>query len=346
MRRLNPTLLALLAGVVILLVALVLFTRRGNENQDKLSDAQLTGASANADARCASPRTYDAIKRELFRQAAETRGSDQPVFDRLAAYASIRVEQPVLKSEDEEVGTVRCSGRLSLDLPPGVAVVGGRSTLSADMDYVLQRAADNSGDVVILEGADPIVVPLATLARTGSNMPPPEVPGTAPPGAPPTGLPPDAMAVPPETAPPPPLRPAPAPVSRPAPPRPPVVREREAPIPPVARERERPRPPVAREPEAPRAPARATARPSFNCRYARTRGEIAVCSDSSLASLDRQMSSQFFRALGSADAGQRERLRVTRTRFLRYRDACRSDACIADAYRGRMAEIRDIMADR
>jgi uncharacterized protein len=63
-----------------------------------------------------------------------------------------------------------------------------------------------------------------------------------------------------------------------------------------------------------------------------------------LAALDRQMASQFYRAVGSGTARQREALRATRTRFLRYRDGCRSDDCIADAYRGRIAEIRDIMS--
>jgi uncharacterized protein len=58
------------------------------------------------------------------------------------------------------------------------------------------------------------------------------------------------------------------------------------------------------------------------------------------------MASQYYRAVASANAGQREQLRRTRSRFLAYRDRCGSDACIADAYRGRIAEIRDIMADR
>ena len=44
-----------------------------------------------------------------------------------------------------KTGAVSCSGSLSLDLPPGVGVVGGRRTLSADVDYVVQQAADGSG---------------------------------------------------------------------------------------------------------------------------------------------------------------------------------------------------------
>ena len=319
MRRLNPTAIALIAGVAILLLLVFLFTRGGNGDQDKLSDSNLAANDdRRPDERCGSKATYEAIKAELFRQAAETRGSDQRAFDQLARYASLRVEQPVLKSQDEGIGTLRCSGRVSLDLPPGVAVVGGRRTLTANMDYVLQPAADNSGDVVILEGADPIVVPLATLARSGNNVPLPNLPQPAAPGAPAAPL--EPGAAPPEAP------PAPGGPSSPAPP---------------------PRAAPAPEPQpAPAPPQRTSASPSFNCRYARTRGEIAVCNDGALAALDRQMASQYYRAVGSADARQRELLRSTRTRFLRYRDRCRSDACIAGAYRDRMVEIRDIVSGR
>jgi uncharacterized protein len=104
-------------------------------------------------------------------------------------------------------------------------------------------------------------------------------------------------------------------------------------------------PPPAPAAPAP-APPRATASPSFNCASARTRGEIAVCNDAGLASLDRQMASQFNSAMGRADSGERALLQRTRGRFLSYRDSCRSDSCIADAYRGRMREIQDIMAGR
>ena len=164
MRRVNPTLLAAItAGLILLVVAAVLIARSRTAEQDRQSDVQATGEDASEPAkRCASQATYDRIKLELFRRAAQVRTSDQAVFDRLAAYASVRMEQPLLRSHDEELGTVRCTGRLSLDLPPGVAVVGGRRTLSADVDYVLQPAADGSGDVVMIEGGDAIVVPLST----------------------------------------------------------------------------------------------------------------------------------------------------------------------------------------
>ncbi len=88
-----------------------------------------------------------------------------------------------------------------------------------------------------------------------------------------------------------------------------------------------------------------TVRPSFNCRYARSRSERAVCSNERLAAKDRAMSSLFYSALADADPRTRAVLRRTRDRFLAYREGCNSDTCIAQAYDGRMDEIRDIMAE-
>jgi uncharacterized protein YecT (DUF1311 family) len=222
------------------------------------------------------------------------------------------MERPLLTDYDTELGTLRCSGRLTLDLPPGVAVVGGRRTLSADIDYVLQPAADGSGDVVMLEGADPIIVPLATLAQTssGSALPLPSSPSATPSENPtrssevfaPQG-------------------------SQPAP---------QQPAPPI---------PATRE-NAPAERPTVRSSPSFNCRYARTRSEKAVCSDGGLAALDREMAAQYLRAIANADARERRLLTSTRDEFLRHRDRCTSKACIAQTYRGRMRQIGDIEAGR
>jgi len=302
MRRPSPTVIASVAGVLVLLLLIYLFVgNRGDANRDKLSDDQVAGGTASdPEKRCGSQRTYDLIKRELFRRAGELRGSDQGAFDRLAAYSVVRMDAPMLQGHDEDLSRVSCAGALALDLPPGVAVVGGRRTLTANIGYAIQPSADGNGDVLILTNAEGIIAPLATLARIGSTTGDPLTPAApAEPGAP---------------------------VTEPA----------EDPLATAA-------PPAAEPP--PQTP-RATASPSFNCRNARTRGEIAVCSDAGLASLDRQMASQFSAAMSRADAGERGLLQSTRGRFLSYRDSCRTDSCIADAYRGRIREIQDIMAGR
>ncbi|QIK77550.1 hypothetical protein G7077_00050 [Sphingomonas piscis] len=312
MNRLNPVTVALIAGaLLVLLVGGLLLARQGDADQDKLNgDESSASASADPEKRCASAKTYDLIKRDLFRRAAQVRGSDQAAFDSLAAYAALRVDRPVMEREDEDRGSVYCSGQLALDLPPGVAVVGGRRTLVAEVDYELQRSADGAGDVLTLHKADAIVTPLATLARTAS-------PQTSP-SSDPLSNSADPTYDGPGEATPDPLAPVPV-----------------APPPPVAR----PQQPSASQPTA-------TTRPSFNCANARTRGERAVCSSSDLASLDRQMASQFGRAIADATPGEREMLQRSRTRFLSYRDRCTSDACIADAYQGRIREISDIMSGR
>ena len=292
LRRLTPLTIALIAAGVLILAFVawtVGSTRR--DNPDKLSDGNSVAEPRAADPakRCAAQSTYDLIKRDLFRRAAALRGSDQAAFDKLAAYAVVRIDQPLLDSEDDGTGAIACSGTLTLDLPPGVAVVGGRRTLNADIGYTLQRSADGNGEVLTLTRADAIITPLATLARVGRPASDPLAPGAADP-----------------------LSPAPLPTDLDAAP-----------------------PPV-----------QATANPSFNCANARSRGEIAVCGDSGLASLDRQMAAQYVDALRDADPQTRTMLQRSRDRFLGYRDQCPSSDCIADTYRGRMREISDIASGR
>lgn len=297
MRRVNPTVLVLLAGVVVLLLLIAYFASNRSPNQDKLTNNQVATAQpvASSEKRCASQATYELIKRELFRRAAHLRGSDQAAYDKLAAYAVVRMENPVLESESRDTGAVNCSGSLSLDLPPGVAVVGGRHTLMSDVDYTVQPAADGSGNVILLRNADAIIAPLATLARVAQ----PSDSTTATENA--------------VTA----EQPAGAPAAQPAAP---------------------PSPP------APPRPSRASA--SFDCANAHSRGEMAVCSDAGLATLDRNMAAQYARAVSLASPEQRDFLRQTAHRFYAYRDRCPDNACIGDAYVGRMREIRDIMEGR
>jgi uncharacterized protein len=142
--------------------------------------------------------------------------------------------------------------------------------------------------------------------------------------------------------PPPPAPPPPAPIARAGPINAPP---RAAPAPSAGR-RTAPSPNAPRPAgETPTLARGAVARPSFNCRNARTRGEIAVCRDSGLAGLDREMASQFNRAMSRASAAQRLQLQRTRGSFLRRRDACASEACIAGTYRARINEIGTIVGN-
>lgn len=169
-KGLNWTTVALIGGLLLLLLLFAYFATNRNADQDKLTQAEMNAiADADPEKLCASKSTYDLIKRDLFRRAAQVRGSDQAAFDKLATYAVIRMENPVMESQDSNTGAVNCSASLSLDLPPGVTVVGGRRTLTSDVDYSVQQAADGSGPVVLLRNADAIITPLATLS--GANQP-------------------------------------------------------------------------------------------------------------------------------------------------------------------------------
>lgn len=324
MRRLSPTQIGLIiTGLLILAFAIwtAASTRRGNP--DRLdTDKPEASRTVGPEQRCASQPTYDLIKRELFRRAASVRGGNQAMFDKLAAYAVVRVDRPLVASDSAANGAVECTGSLTLALPPGVAVAGGRRTLVGDIGYSVQRSADGNGQVLTLNDADAIVNPLATVARAAQAPVNPMATGADqdPPSASPPSYAPQGAA---------PYQSAPPPAQRPplAPPPPMAVPRPIAPAPPAAR-------------------PQASVRPSFNCAYARTRGERAVCSDPGLAALDRQMAAQYRSAIAASDPGTRAQLERSRGRFLSFRDQCPSNDCIADTYRGRMREIGDIAEGR
>ena len=176
----NRTTLGLIGGLAALVLLVAYFATARNSDQDKLSQNEVAQSEQQPKAPspeklCASNQTYDLIKRELFRRAAQLRGSDQAAFDQLSGYAVVRMENPVMESQDNSNGAVNCSGSLSLDLPPGVGIVGGRQRLTADVDYTVQPAPDASDNVVVLRNSDSIVGSLATLERV--NQPSPTAPG-------------------------------------------------------------------------------------------------------------------------------------------------------------------------
>lgn len=164
---------AIAAGV---LLASSVWDSRWNDDDNAVGNELLGATAPDPEALCAAQTTYDAIRRELFRRAAQVRGSDQQAYTRLTDFALLRVSGPVVRDFDEQLGSVTCSGTANLDLPPGVAVAGGRRSLSGDLDYMVQPAADGTGNVVRLGNADVIVVPLATISRSGAPLNAPLVP--------------------------------------------------------------------------------------------------------------------------------------------------------------------------
>ena len=292
-KKLNPHMIAVgLLGALIAAALIFIFAGGGSSKQDRLGDDQ---ASAPVDiddpeARCANSANYDLIKQEVFRRASQASEADREAFDQLAKYAVLRAETPILRGYDQRTNAASCSAYVSIDLPPGVAIPGGRRTLAAEVGYLIQN-----GRLTVTEG-DALIAPLSKVARIEAPADP-ALDEIAPEGGIPTGQ----------------------------------------------------RPDVGQPESATQEVGPATVypgRPSFNCGDASTRGEIAVCQNSSLAALDVNMAAQFRRAIASANPQQRAILNQTRERFLGFRDNCPTVGCMRDAYIGRMQEIRDIMEGR
>lgn len=177
-QKTNWTIISLIGGLVLLVGIIVYFAIGKSENQDRLTNSEVaTSSEPSHEKLCSDNTVYGLIKNELFRRAAQLRGSDQAAYDRLANFASLRMENPVEESEDRKAGTVNCSGSLFLDLPPGVAVAGGRRSLMSNVDYSVSMQGAGSGILAGLRNADAIITPLATLART---VPPQTAPVTEP----------------------------------------------------------------------------------------------------------------------------------------------------------------------
>ena len=290
---------------------------------------------------CASSETYDRLKALIFDDVSKVRSGSPQLLDTLAANATMRMENPVAKSRDEQLDVTVCEGHLVLDLPPGVQdAFDGDRRLDADVEYSAQQAADGSGLVFAMRGAEPIVYRLAALTLpqgAGRAVGAPEAPVTAtaeaPPVAAPSPPPRVAIAAPPQ----PPAARQPAPMSLPIP-------RRETPMPP----RPQPQPKQPRPAEVAASPERAPAmaRPSFSCERVSSRVLRMVCSSPDLAARDRRMSSAFYAALANGDERTRAVLRDSRDRFLRFRNRCATPACVAQAYDDRTAEIRDIASGR
>lgn len=271
---------------------------------------------------CASDATYEGLKELVFDEAARIRNADARNLDPIAAAAFVRMEEPRVKSRDEKLNVTVCTGRFVLDLPPGAEnAFDGMRRVTADVEYAAQAAADGSGLVYQMDGAEPIIYRLASFGMNGQ----PAMPASAA----------FAQAGPPPPPPAPPPRSA---TTRSAPPAPPPTRAPSRPVPPP-----RPAPVAARASEPPSriepAPIVAS-RPSFNCRYAHTRSERLVCASSGLAGRDRAMASAYYGAVARADAGGKARLRASRDAFLARRERCGTEACVAAAYDRRIAELR------
>ena len=317
-------------GTILLSVILAVATGACGSLEPKAGSEELRKSRERALAQrlkqaCSSPATYDRLKQVAFEEAIRIRNADPVNLDRLETYSFVRVENPVVKSHDDKLDVTVCNGRFVLTVPPGAEkAFDGKQQIAADIEYAAQAAADGSGLVYQIKGAEPIIYRLAAFDLKAQSYRPPVL-ASAEPGQQdrPSSLPasPSTVPVAATTDP----EPVPPPVSRrsaPAPTRTPVAV---------------PAKPTVRPTSAP-----VYAAPSFDCRKGRSRSERMVCGSASLAALDRSMSSRFYAELDRGDARVRAALRQSRDRFLAYRERCPTEACVRQAYLDRIDEIADI----
>lgn len=329
----------LLAGAAVLTGCDLVPDNKTGPSANEVTAAAGDGGLTDPAARrlCASAATYERLKILAFEEARRVRGIDAAPLDSLSRATVVRMEQPLVRSRDEGLGTTVCSGRLVVELPPNAARhFNGMQRLVADVEHSAQEAADGSGPVFQMSGAEPIIFRLASFGGVGGGTAIAQA-EPAPQPSPPSDLPeagtPDRYW--PSENKPAPAPPPPAPAPRPLPP----VRQAERP---PAPPRTAPAPRPASEP----APVReASARPSYNCRFASTPSERAICADADLAARDRRMASAYYRAYHQATPIQRRQLSRSRADFLRRRERCADDACIADVYDARIAEIGRIASE-
>jgi hypothetical protein len=147
------------------LVGALLLGACGKIKENKPVETAQTRAEAkqHKDA-CASSAAYDRMKRVIFDRAREQQDSHRKNLDTLEAFSIVRMEEPVVEGWDATLDVTRCKGIFILDAPPGSEqALGGERRLTAEIAYTAQGAADASGLVYKVTGADRIVSKLAAF---------------------------------------------------------------------------------------------------------------------------------------------------------------------------------------
>jgi hypothetical protein len=158
-------------------VALVLAAGLGGCAKPKQSDPQEEQAARQQtkrhEAACASRIANDRVKSFLF-DAARRLNRDRANLDTLEDYSSARMEEPTVAGWDQELDVTKCAARLILMLPPGAERgFANERQLQENIAYTAQPAADGSGLVYKVQGAEPIIDKLARFNLTSGAIRPP-----------------------------------------------------------------------------------------------------------------------------------------------------------------------------
>lgn len=115
---------------------------------------------------CGAQATYVGLKDMIFDEAVKRFEGDTVPLNDLRRAVNVRMEFPLVQGFNEQLQRTDCSGKIVIELPPGVAdAFGGDKMLEADVSYSSQPAAD--GDGVVLR-ADNVGMPVQRLVQAAT----------------------------------------------------------------------------------------------------------------------------------------------------------------------------------
>lgn len=131
---------------------------------------QSAAAQVDPTSACSLQSTADAIKTELFRRAAQARKGDVTAYARIADFSLFRIDSPSVTQENQQAGTVDCTGTGDLELPPQITAAAGGNMIGGPIEFSVQLDSSGKAASVRVGNADSIVGPLSTIA----TLAPPE----------------------------------------------------------------------------------------------------------------------------------------------------------------------------
>ena len=134
-------------------------------------EIQTAAGQADPTKTCVLQSTVDAIKAELFRRAAQSRGRDLDAYTRIAGFSLLRIDAPSVLREDDKRRVVDCTGTADLELPPQITLAAEGTMLSGPIDYSVQLDASGNPVGVVVGDAGFIVDPLATIQTLAPPQP-------------------------------------------------------------------------------------------------------------------------------------------------------------------------------
>jgi hypothetical protein len=107
---------------------------------------------------CGDPETYNTIKEIVFDNAVSAALDDTVQINDWRKLTILTVEYPLLKDVNQEISRTDCAGRLILSIPETERPkFDGTVQLKADITYYSQPSADGTGNVISVDGFNPVV---------------------------------------------------------------------------------------------------------------------------------------------------------------------------------------------